>query len=874
MPNAEYLRLKALRDSNPQYKIFLDTISKAEGTWGKDAYSTTFGGGKSDWKKGKDKTVRKNSSAHGKYQFMNETWKRLSDELGLEGFSPEEQDIAALKLAEEKKALKHIDDGDMEKAIYAAAPVWAALPKDASGKSFYPEQRAKSIKTVLSYTTSNEAARAGVNNEFKKLNDTYGLSKDPEQIKKNKEKISSYWSEINNIQAQKGVSESDKNLQKHAVKQKYYRAGYMSAINVDINETNKEYNSLVKDMSKMANSSNEDLIDKNGNLNPSAGIITKEKFEVLKEKAKKFNIDLGEPDYGVAGGDKSNSKATRYVNPSYITKKLKEMGTLYTPRKIEQGILKYGKTKDEYDAEVAKTTPTDEGASSAMPDATTNQTDAEKKVASDKAIADAQALAKDKPFEGSDILNKWDDQGEFADQQFQYTPGKTKVPFDALIGLTTGLMGSAAADSVDIKYRDEEMAEGMIQYAEDLAKIKNMGLDPAIEGGLKLKLADAYQTGIQNIVRASNGNRNLVLGNQGQLDQARMNGIVEIAAMDIERSDKAMAAFGEVQKYISDFEARKDIANNERKYQEDQKKQMAGMQLAQQGMSNFIDSIQSAKENAPGSMNDMRRQYFQFKATGILPNAKPGEPGSIEFKTAMELENEIFKGKKRTFSDFKNGLNLEDQKLLHDIVVKNPNLNPSINKDASFEDLEKTFNDISGNDLNKKAFYESKGITELTTTQVEADKQQAVAETTPKVAEVVPVEKKTLAQGEELPQSEKEIKGTKPKSQEEIYGTRVINPDGTITINNKTMQTPKSKIVTTEKLADNTLQQLLDNKKAGLETGPDAINPVADKIALGNEKGTLLAQKAEEYLKLSEESNRKIDIIADQAYQDAGVKIN
>jgi len=98
----------------------------------------------------------------------------------------------------------------------------------------------------------------------------------------------------------------------------------------------------------------------------------------------------------------------------------------------------------------------------------------------------------------------------------------------------------------------------------------------------------------------------------------------------------------------------------------------------------------------------------------------------------MELENDMLKGKKRTFSDFKNSLNLDDQKLLHDIVVKNPNLNPSVNKNAAFEDLEKTFNDISGNDANKKAFYESKGISELTTSQVQADKEKAVAETTPK----------------------------------------------------------------------------------------------------------------------------------------------
>lgn len=851
MPNSEYLRLKALLESNPQYKIYLDTISKAEGTWGKDAYSTTFGGGKSDWRKGKDKTVRNNSSAHGKYQFMNDTWKSLQEKLELTGFSPEEQDVAALKLAEEAGALKHIDNGDMKQAIFAGAPIWAALPKDSSGRSAMKGQKAKPLATVLNYTKSNEAARAAINNNLKNLNEQNaqkyldykkgGLSKSiggPIE-----EKVKSYWKEISRIQSQKDVSEEEKNLQKHAVKKKYYSEGLMAAINVDINETNKEYNSLIKEMSQMAGKSNEKLVDENGYINPNAGIVTKQQFEKIKEKAKKFNIDLGNPKYNVAGGDESNKKATRYVNPQYIDKKIKEMGSIYTPRKMEPALLKYGKTKDEYDAEVAKNAPVDSSVAPMM-DASTNKTPEEiaqeKKAANEQAVKNAQAMAtKEKPFEGSDVLNKWDDQEMFADPKFKYTPGKAKIPFDALIGLTTGLVGAAEADSVQIKERDEELAEGMIQYAQDLERIKNIGLPPEIEAGLKLKLADAYQTGLQNIVRASNGNRNLVLGNQGQLDQARMNGIVEIAAMDMDRSDKAMAAFGEVQKYINEFESRKDIANNERQYQEDQKKQIAGMQLAQQGMSSFIDSVQYAKENAPGTMNDMKRQYFQFKATGILPNAKPGEPGSAEALAAMQLQHDMLKGKKRTFADWKNTLNLDEQKLLHDIVVKNPNLNPSVNKDAKFEDLEKMFNDISGNESNKKAFYESKGLSELTTSQVQADVAKGKKEATGQPQEVVPIVRQTLEPGKEIPEDQKRFMGTKPKTQEEIYGTPVLNADGSFTINNKKIPAPESKIVTTEKLADNTMQQLLDNGANGLPTGPDAIDPEKDASDRQYEQYTL-----------------------------------
>ena len=194
MPNAEYLRLKALLKSNPQYKVMLDTISKAEGTWGKDAYSTKYGGKKVDWNKGKDRSSNGVSNAHGKYQFMNTTWDELSKELGLEGFSPEEQDVAAMKLLEKTDSLKHIENGDLKKAIFSAAPTWAGLPKIEKGESYHKfkngkQQPAKSLNTVLGYMKSTEAARAAINKQYEELNNKNSSSKDAYQISKNKEKI-------------------------------------------------------------------------------------------------------------------------------------------------------------------------------------------------------------------------------------------------------------------------------------------------------------------------------------------------------------------------------------------------------------------------------------------------------------------------------------------------------------------------------------------------------------------------------------------------------------------------------------------------------------------------------------------------------------
>ena len=133
-----------------------------------------------------------------------------------------------------------------------------------------------------------------------------------------------------------------------------------------------------------------------------------------------------------------------------------------------------------------------------------------------------------------------------------------------------------------------------------------------------------------------------------------MAGIVDIAMMDVERRDKAMASLGEVQKYINEFESRKDIANNERQYNEDVKKQVAGATLAQQGMANFIDAIQYAKANGPGSVNDMRRKKFAFDVSGLIEGAKAGEPGSPQYAESVALKQEAQKSKTEMFSSFVN----------------------------------------------------------------------------------------------------------------------------------------------------------------------------------------------------------------------------
>lgn len=134
---------------SPNARAVLDAISFAEGTAGANGYTTMFGGGQFDWRKGHPDQVvdggRYKSAAAGRYQFMPSTWSGVSKQLGLKDFSPQSQDLAALQLIRNRG----VDpDQPMTAESWAKlAPEWASLPT-LGGKSYYG-QPVKSLDSIM-----------------------------------------------------------------------------------------------------------------------------------------------------------------------------------------------------------------------------------------------------------------------------------------------------------------------------------------------------------------------------------------------------------------------------------------------------------------------------------------------------------------------------------------------------------------------------------------------------------------------------------------------------------------------------------------------------------------------------------------------------
>lgn len=137
-----------------EQRAMLDTIAWAEGG---RTYRTMFGGGQFDVSKGwkhPDTVVRTPgyaSAAAGRYQYMPNTWNMVSTKLGLQDFSPINQDKGAIWLMDYRLGGNSADilrrEGVSDRVLNAFAQEWAAIPT-ASGGSYYgqPVKTPKQIR--------------------------------------------------------------------------------------------------------------------------------------------------------------------------------------------------------------------------------------------------------------------------------------------------------------------------------------------------------------------------------------------------------------------------------------------------------------------------------------------------------------------------------------------------------------------------------------------------------------------------------------------------------------------------------------------------------------------------------------------------------
>ena len=136
------MTLQGLRDAleNQNVRAFLYAIRLGEGTSDEAGYYRIVGGGtfSNDGSHPNVKVYIQRydvySTAAGAYQIIRGTWNGLVRQYGFQDFSPENQDLAAVALIVEKRALDDVKAGRLAAAVAKCAPIWASLPGSTAGQ--------------------------------------------------------------------------------------------------------------------------------------------------------------------------------------------------------------------------------------------------------------------------------------------------------------------------------------------------------------------------------------------------------------------------------------------------------------------------------------------------------------------------------------------------------------------------------------------------------------------------------------------------------------------------------------------------------------------------------------------------------------------
>ena len=159
-------------------------------------------------------------------------------------------------------------------------------------------------------------------------------------------------------------------------------------------------------------------------------------------------------------------------------------------------------------------------------------------------------------------------------------------------------------------------------------------------------LTESYNSGLEQIVNASNGNRNVVLANLGRLDYHKQAGLLDIAFKDSQAKSEAFYKYGEAIKYINEFDANRDVANNERLYANAIRTKETGAALMATGWKNLWDNIEYVRDNKPGSANHAYRSFMYRTMFNVDPSLKDDRTGNTPYTVSWNEKQNTETAKK------------------------------------------------------------------------------------------------------------------------------------------------------------------------------------------------------------------------------------
>ena len=266
---------------------------------------------------------------------------------------------------------------------------------------------------------------------------------------------------------------------------------------------------------------------------------------------------------------------------------------------------------------------------------------------------------------------------------------KSHLPWDKIVQGAIGVALGKDMMEEELPMRDERINNAFLSYIHEQKRISDLGMNPSDEAAAKQHLADAYQMGIENLTNNASGNRALILGNSANLDNINAHALMQLSVEDAKMKEKAFAEYGKAMEYVNSFEQNRQIANNDRKYQQALQKQAAGASVMAGAFKSMTDALDSY--NSPTSAENMYKIQNHVDMFGWSPLVNDDENGTNWGSKSWYDKNRQDAENRYLDRDFlKNKFNSESEEYQNDFLKKNKNLS----RNEMFSELEKIYGKI------------------------------------------------------------------------------------------------------------------------------------------------------------------------------------
>ena len=263
---------------------------------------------------------------------------------------------------------------------------------------------------------------------------------------------------------------------------------------------------------------------------------------------------------------------------------------------------------------------------------------------------------------------------------------KSHLPWDKIVQGAIGVALGKDMMEEELPMRDERINNAFLSYIHEQKRISDLGMNPSDEAAAKQHLADAYQMGIENLTRNASGNRALILGNSANLDNINAHALMQLSVEDAKIKEKAFAEYGKAMEYVNSFEQNRQIANNDRKYQQALQKQAAGASVMAGAFKSMTDALDSY--NSPTSAENMYKIQNHVDMFGWSPLVNDDGNGTNWGSKSWYDKNRQDAENRYLDRDFlKNKFNSESEEYQNDFLKKNKNLS----RNEMFSELEKIY---------------------------------------------------------------------------------------------------------------------------------------------------------------------------------------